>query len=73
MSLWDRLLGREMRRVHDQFVEAMRPADQVDAALRDALAVIEEARRRKQVAGRKNTPPVPLPRPARIPSIPEDI
>jgi hypothetical protein len=75
VSLLDRLLGRELRRVHGEFLEAMRPSDQVEAALAEALAVVEEARRRRaaaQSSGRKFTP-APQPRPARIPSIPEDM
>jgi len=76
-GFFDRLLGREVDRVHDQFVETMKPkpADEVEAAIAEALALIEEERRKKaaQRAGRKLTPPVPVPRPARIPSIPEDM
>jgi hypothetical protein len=74
-SFIDRLLGRDLKRVHDEFIEAMRPSDQVEVALAEALAVVEEARRRRAAAqptGRKFTP-APQPRPARIPSIPEDI
>ena len=72
MRLWDRLLGREMARVHDEFLEAMKPSEQVQVALADAIDAIKDARARQGRRPRYITPP-PVPRPARIPSIPDDL
>ncbi len=72
LSLLDRLLGRDVRAAARDYIAAMRPTDQIEEGLAEALAVVEEARARKiAVNGRKYTPPI-QPRPVVCTAIPKD-